>query len=327
MRKYKVGVTDHLFSDLNIEQEILEQADAEVLDLKLTSGLEFTQAALNCDGFINAWLKFDQSVIAKLFKCKIIARYGIGVDNVDLAEATKKGIYVTNVPDYGNEEVAVHTLSLLLALSRRLFKYSGDVRAGKWDYHVSPPIHRLSEQVVGLVGFGRIAQAVAVRASAFGMQILAYDPFLDVKNVIPNNNVKQVNSLEEMLPKCDYLSLHLPLNSETKYLLNEARFSLMKESCFLINTSRGAVVDEDALYLALQEGRLAGAALDVLEMEPPSLSHPLFSLENVIVTPHAASYSEEAMLNMRRFAAEQVVMVLKGSVPTNLINKEVLEKG
>lgn len=323
VKQYVVGVTDHPFESLSVEREILEKANIKVIDLNVNTINELLQAGAFCHGLINTWVNINSNIIQKLVNCKIIARYGIGVDNIDLEAATKKGIYVTNVPSYGTEEVAVHAMSLLLAMARKLHIYSKTVSAGEWDYNVAAPIHRLSQQTLGLVGFGRIARTVAAKAQIFGLKILAYDPYVDPK-IMAGANVKSVDKLESMLPYCDYLSLHVPLNEFTNQLLNSETLKLMMPSAVIINTSRGKVIDEEALFNALIEKRLAGAALDVLEEEPPLRENPLIRLENVLITPHTASYSEEAIISMRKTAAEQVVKALAGDVPEHIVNKDVI---
>jgi len=255
-------------------------------------------------------------------KCRIISRFGIGIDNVEIATATRKGIVVTKVPDYCIDEVSDHAMALLLAIVRKIPFANARVQAGEWQMPSVVPIHRLRGTVLGLVGFGRIPQLLAPKAQAFGMRVIASDPYVH-EEVMSRAGVKRVE-FAELVKTADYISIHAPLMPETNHLFNAAVFSQMKPTAYLVNTARGSVVDEVALAAALDKGQLAGAALDVVEKEPPSGS-PLLGRDNVILTPHTGFYSEESLAELQTKAAEEVVRVLSGEAPRNPVNPEVLK--
>jgi D-3-phosphoglycerate dehydrogenase / 2-oxoglutarate reductase len=252
----------------------------------------------------------------------VISRFGIGVDNVDIAMATSKGIVVTKVPDYCLDEVSDHAMALLLALIRKIPSSNTRTQSGKWEMKAVVPIHRLRGTVLGLVAFGQIPQLVAPKAQAFGMQVITYDPYVS-DDVLKRANVRRVE-LDELIRTSDYISLHCPLTPETKHLFSAEAFQKMKRSAYLVNTARGPVIDEAALAQALDQKLIAGAALDVMEKEPPGTS-PLFGRDNIIVTPHASFYSEESLVDLQTKAAEEVVRVLSGQAPRNPVNPEVLK--
>jgi D-3-phosphoglycerate dehydrogenase len=243
------------------------------------------------------------------------------VDNVDIEAATRAGIVVTKVPDYCIDEVSDHAMALLLSLVRKIPFSSARAHAGRWEMPAVTPIHRLRGTVLGLVGFGRIPQLVAPKAKAFGMRVMAYDPYVPL-NVMEQAGVGRLEFVE-LLKISDYISIHSPLLPETHHLFSTEVFSQMKPGALLVNTSRGPVVDEAALARALDTKQLAGAALDVLEQEPP-VNSPLFGRENVILTPHTSFYSVESLEELQTKAAEEVVRVLCGQPPRNPVNPEAL---
>jgi D-3-phosphoglycerate dehydrogenase len=252
----------------------------------------------------------------------VIARYGIGVDTVDVAAASTAGIMVTNVPDYCIDEVSDHTLALMLALARGVVRAMPATLAGMWDLETVRPLHRLRGQTLALIGFGRIGRAVAAKASPLGLRILAYDPYLP-PDVIRAGGAEPAH-LPTALREADILSIHVPLTAVTRHLVDSAALEQMKSSAFLVNTARGALVDTVALTTALKRGRLAGAALDVLESEPPPDDLELRRLPNVILTPHSAFYSEESLIESQTRAAEEVARVLRGERPLSLVNADAL---
>jgi len=251
-------------------------------------------------------------------RCRIIARYGIGVDNVDLGAATAKGIVVTNVPDYCVDEVSDHALALLLACARRIPGLAGRVRSGRWDARDAAPMHRLRGQTLGLVGFGKIPRRLADKARALGLEVIAFDPYVAGDEMEARG--VQKTSLPGLLARCDFVSVHAPLAPETQGMIAEAELRAMKRSAYLINTARGPLVLESALLRALEEEWIAGAALDVLQHEPPAADHPLQRFANVILTPHVAFYSEESVQELQRKAAEEVVRALSGRPPRSPVN-------
>jgi D-3-phosphoglycerate dehydrogenase len=261
-------------------------------------------------------------MIGQMMRCRIIARFGIGVDNVDIAAATNAGIVVTRVPDYCIDEVSDHTMALLLALARKIPFANSRAHAGRWEMSAVVPVHRLRGSVLGLVGFGRIPQLVAPKAKAFGLRIISYDPFVS-DEIMNRAGVEKVH-FSELVSTSDHISIHTPLVPETNHLFNADVFPRMKPTAHLINTARGSIVDEEALAQALDQGHLAGAALDVLSQEPPSMS-PLFGRHNVILTPHMSFYSAESLIDLQSKAAEEVVRVLTGELPRNPVNPEALK--
>ena len=254
----------------------------------------------------------------------MIARYGTGTDIVDVDAATRHGILVTNVPnDWCENEVADHAMTLLLAAARKVCRYDQATRAGIWRWQTGEPIYRISGRTLGLLSFGAIAQAVCRRAAGFGMRVIASDPYVPAAEIADRGAVPV--SLEELLEQADYLVIQAPLTKETHHLIGEPELRRMKPTAILINTARGPIVSDQALYQALREGWIAGAALDDIEEEPAKLrdwtpSNPLFSLDNVIITPHAAYYSVEAIHTVRDFAASEVVRVLTGQPPLSPVN-------
>lgn len=317
--KAKVVITDYVWESLDVERKTLGDL-AELIPLKTKKPEEFLDAAKDCDALLNTYAgPITAEVMARMPKCRIIARYGIGVDTIDLEAATRAGIIVTNNPTYCIEEVAEHTMALLLACARKVAFYDRMVRAGRWEVPPGKPIYRLAGRTLGLVGFGNIARAVAVRAAAFGMRVLYADPFVKEG---PGTKVE----MNALLSESDFLSLHPPLTAETRKLMNDGAFSRMKPSAFLINCARGPVVDTEALVRALDAKTIAGCALDTTDPEPLPDPHPLRGRDNVIIIPHAAWYSEKAMEGLQAGAPGEVRRVLSGEWPVNVVNKAVKGK-
>ena len=321
---FVVAVTDYVFPSLEPEQRVLAPLGVELRPGQCRSEEEIIELTKGAHAVLNCYAKMTARVIEKLDRCKIIARYGIGVDNVDLVAATRAGILVTNVPDYCVDEVSDHALALMLALARQIVLGDGAVREGRWDVVAHAGIRRLRGQTLGLLGFGKIARAVAAKVQAIGMKVLAYDPYVDSELIAPYG-AEAVN-LDRLLAEADALSVHVPLSPETRNLIGEGELTRMKPTAFLINTSRGGIVDEQALAEALNAGRIGGAALDVLSVEPPPLDHPLRKLPNVILTPHFAFYSRESVIELQTKAAEEVARALKGDPPRSPVNPEVLAR-
>ena len=321
--KAKVVITDYVWESLDVEKKTLAGL-AELVAMKTKKPEEFLGEAADCDALLNTYAgPITGDVMAKMPKCRIIARYGIGVDTIDLDAATRAGIIVTNNPTYCIEEVAEHTMALLLACARKIAFYDRLVRAGRWEVPPGKPIHRLAGRTLGLVGFGNIARQVAIRAAAFGMRVLYADPFVkDGQFDAPGKKVE----LDALFADADFVSLHPPLTAETRKLMNDAAFSKMKPSAFVINCSRGPVIDTEALVRALDAKRIAGCALDTTDPEPLPDPHPLRGRDNVIVVPHAAWYSEQAMAGLQAGAPGEVRRVLSGEWPVNVVNRAVKGK-
>lgn len=265
--------------------------------------------------------KITRKVIKSAKKLKGIVRYGIGVDNIDLNAATERRISVANVPDYCIGTVADHTFALLLALSRNVIKADKRVKEGKWGLAPELKGVDLEGKVYGIVGLGRIGRAVAFRAKGFGMKVVAYDPYVD-KNKASELGVEIVG-LDTLLKSSDFISIHVPLTNETRAMIGEKELRLMKKTAYLINVARGPVIDEKALIKALKECWIAGAGLDVLEKEPPDPDNPLLKLDNVVVSPHIAAFTEEAFYRLEMIAVKETIRILQGKLPTNLVNREI----
>jgi len=318
---HKVVLTDYGWPNLDLEKEILEKGGAELIATHCSTESDVLAATAEADAIVTEYAPITRAVILAAKKCKVISMNAAGYDNVDVAAATQEGVVVANVPDYCHEEVADHAMALLLACARRVVSFCQDISCKTWDFKSAGEMKRMRGQTLGLIGFGGIAINVARRAKPFGMRIIAYDPYLP-SEVFDQEGVRQV-SLDELLKDSNFVSIHIPKTPETVGLISEEQLRLMKPHSFLINTSRGGIVDETALNETLRSGRLEGAALDVLAVEPPDFSNPLFERENVVITPHCAFYSEDAMVEVRTRAAEQALKVLAGEWPPNLVNREL----
>ena len=321
--KPKVVLTDYVWDSLDVEQQTLEGL-ATLIALQTKKPEEFFPEAADCDALLNTYAgPITAEVMARMPRCKIIARYGIGVDTIDLPAATEAGIIVTNNPTYCIEEVAEHTMALLLGCARKVALYDRLVRQGRWEVPPGKPMFRLVGRTLGLVGFGNIARAVAVRAAAFGMRVLYCDPFVPAgRAAVPG----EPRELAALLHESDFVSVHPPLNAETRGMIGDAAFAQLKPTAFLINCARGPIVDTAALVRALDAGRIAGCALDTTDPEPLPDSHPLRGRDNVIITPHTAWYSEQAMVGLQAGAPQEVRRVLTGQWTVNVVNKAVKGK-
>jgi len=321
--KAKVVLTDYVWDSLDVEKNTLEGV-AELVALKTKTPEEFLPHAADCDALLNTYAgPITAETMAQMPNCKIIARYGIGVDTIDLDAATAAGIIVTNNPTYCIDEVAEHTMALLLACARKVAFYDRLVRAGRWELPPGKPMFRLAGSTLGLVGFGNIARQVATRAAAFGMRILFFDPFVEEGK---HGIAAKKSELEALLAEADFVSLHPPLVPETRKLIDDAALERMKPSAVLINCARGPIVDTEALVRALDNKAIAGCALDTTDPEPLPEVHPLRGRDNVILTPHAAWYSEQAMAGLQAGAPAEVRRVLTGQWPVNVVNRAVKAK-
>ncbi len=324
MPRFKVVVTDFNYADLEVEREALARWNAELHGFHCATPQEVVRVARDADAIISQYAPIDAEVISELRKCRVIGRYGIGVDNIDVQAATERGIAVINVPSYCEDEVSDHALAMLLAWTRRIPHYAAEVREGVWDWKTGRPIHRLRGKVLGLLGFGKIARLLAKKAKPLGFVILAHDPYLPPE--IFEEHGAQPVGFEELLARSDFLSLHVPLTPETRHLINAEALALMKPTACLINTSRGGVVDERALADALKQGQLAGACLDVMEKEPPDTDNELLKLPQVLISPHVAWYSEESERDLRRKIATDIGRALNGLLPEGLVNRELARR-
>ncbi len=320
----RILITDIAWPDLEIEQEVLAAVDGEVMLAGDGTPEEIIALAPQADAILTCWKDVPAEALDIAPNCQMVSRYGIGLDNIPIGRATELGMLVTNVPDFCLEEVSDHVMALLLATARQLFPLARTPERSGWTRETPRPIPRVKGQTLGLIGFGNIARALVPKALGFGLRVIAYTPRLQPQDA--PQGVEVTNDLSEMLAASDYVSIHCPLTEETAHLINDAALAQMKSDALLINTSRGGVIDEEALTRALREGRIGGAALDVTDPEPPSAVNPLLTLENVIVTPHAAFYSVAATAELARKAAKNVVTVLRGEVPKTVVNAEVLDQ-
>jgi D-3-phosphoglycerate dehydrogenase / 2-oxoglutarate reductase len=316
-----VHITDSDFADTAIEAELLAPAGATLARHACHSAADVIDACRAAEALIVQWAPITREVVAGLPQLKAIARLGVGVDMIDVAAASELGVAVCNTPNYCVEEVALHALSLLLALARRLASLPSAVAAHRWGFSaLDGPIPRLSEQTLGLIGVGRIGGRLAQYARALGLSVIAYDPYVSTSELPPVPLV----SLDELLARSDYVSVHCPLTAETRNLVNAQALARMRPSAYLINVSRGAIVDSAALNTALRAGALAGAGLDVLPKEPPDWADPILTAPNLILTPHLAWYGAGAPERMRREAATALVQLMAGERPAGLLNPGVL---
>jgi len=324
--KPKVVIADYDFGDVSIEQSIVTSAGFELIAAHCKSEDDVIAVAANADAVLTQYAEIGKRAIQSSTLCKVNARYGILVDFVDVDAATANNIIVTNVPnDWCMNEVADHAVALLLALVRKLPNYDRATRAGDWHWQSGRPIQRFQEGTVGLFSFGAIAKEVARRIKGFGVHnIIACDPYADKKDAAAE--AVRLVSFEELLEKSDYLVIQAPLTDETRGRFSEAELRRMKKGSILVNTARGPIVRDEDLYRVLSDGWLAGAGLDDIEEEPAKRANwkpdnPLFKLENVIITPHAAYYSERSIQIVRRFASEEAVRVLRGEAPLSPVNR------
>lgn len=319
-KRPKIVITDCDHHSVEIEKKILSEIEPELILAGCNTEEEVIEIVQDADGIINQYVPITRRVIESLKRCKVIVRYGVGVDNIDIEAATEHKVMVVNVPDFCIDEVSTHAMALILACARGIILLDRKIKKKKWDFTFAKPFFRTQGKILGLFGLGNIARSVAKKASGFGFKIIAYDPYISkVEHGI------ELVKFSQLLSDSDFVSIHVPLTEETKHTIGEKELKMMKRTAYLINTSRGPLVDEQALYVALKEGWIAGAALDVMEKEPPDWGDPLFTLENLIVTPHISFYSEESYVELKTKTAEAVLAVLKGERPRSVVNPQVLK--
>jgi D-3-phosphoglycerate dehydrogenase / 2-oxoglutarate reductase len=308
-----IAVTDSPFPSLDPAKAALARIDPELRLAKSASAEDILAVARDADAILVTYAKLSGNLLRQLTRCKAIGRFGLGVDNIDITAALERGITVTYVPDYCMQEVSDHAMALLLALARKILLSNALVQAGRWDMPAVVPIHRLAGRVLGLVGFGNIPRALAPKAKAFGLRVVAHDPYVAQQAVVAAG-VESV-SFDRLLEISDFVSIHAPLLPATRGLFNAEVLRKMKEGACLINTARGPLVDEGALVSALDAGHLAGAALDVVAVEPLPKESGLIGRDNVVLTPHTAFYSVEALNELQTKCAADVARVLSGEAP------------
>ena len=321
--RFKVLITDYVWPNTDVEREVLARIGAQAVESDSPDEQRLAELAADCDAILTCFFKVTDKVIRSAPNLKVVARYGVGVDNIAVDTATELGIPVTYVPDYCIEEVADHTMTLLLTLARSVVNLNAEVRSGGWDPGVGRPVYRLRGKTVGIVGLGRIGRAVAERVKPFGFKIVVHDPYLS-EDMFPAGQAPNFVSFDELLETADFVSVHTPLTTNTRHLIGEPELRKMKRSAFLVNTCRGPVIDEYALARALDGGELAGAGIDVLEGEPPPADHPIRSARNAVITPHTAFYSEESLHELQTRTAQCAADVLCGKVPDNVYNADAL---
>jgi D-3-phosphoglycerate dehydrogenase len=302
-------ITDFQFPNIDSEKSIIEDAGGQLAALQCKTEQDVIERAADADVLLVQWAPITRSVIERLANCKVIIRYGIGLDNIDLQAARNRGITVRNIPDYCIDEVADHTVALALSLARQVAAIDRQVRQGKWSIVPPRPLPASRESTFVTIGFGRIARAVLERARAFKFQLATCDPYLGADVEFPPD-VARVE-FDEALAMADILALNVPLTTETRHMLDAVAFAQMKPTALLINTARGALVDTVALAAALEDGTIAGAGLDVFETEPLSFDHPLRRCSNALLTSHVSWYSELSGPNLQRMAAEEAVRSLR----------------
>jgi len=321
-----VVIADHDYGDVDIERAIIEDAGLRLVAAQCKTEDDVIAAASDADAIIAQYATVGAKAIGALTRCQVIARYGTGTDIIDVDAATRRGVLVTNVPnDWCENEVADHAMALLLAAARKICRYDQATRSGTWRWQAGEPIHRIDGRTLGLLSFGAIAQAISRRAAGFGLRVIASDPYMPAADISARGAAPV--TLEELLEQSDYLVIQAPLTKETHHLISQPELRRMKPTAILVNTARGPIVSDNALYQALSENWIAGAGLDDIEEEPAKQrdwtpDNPLFGLDNVIITPHAAYYSEEAIHTVREFAAHEVVRVLTGQQPLSPVNAQ-----
>jgi D-3-phosphoglycerate dehydrogenase len=321
---FRVVLIEHGYASIDVERRIIEKAGGELVDadkLPLSKALELCREA---DGVLFRRIDMTCEMIRQFRKCRIIVRYGIGTDNVDVAAATQANIIVGHVPSYCIDEVSTHAIALLLACARKIVSTHKRMEQGRWDVHRDDPIFRLAGKTVGIVGLGNIGRSVARKLGGWNMKLLAYDPFVDPEKT-RESGVDLVD-FEALCRSSDFITLHCPLLPETKHLINAKSLGWMRRGAVIVNTARGSVIDSEALREAIDSDHIALAALDVFEQEPLAVDSPLRRHPRVVVTDHTAWYSEEAQAELQRTAAEELARVCAGGLPRSLANPEVIER-
>ncbi|TAK31600.1 MAG: C-terminal binding protein [Chloroflexota bacterium] len=320
----KVAITIDLPEWL-LDKRPLEEFEVQFIKRQCNNEDEVAALASDADAVICGFEPFTRRVMESMSQCKIIAVEGTGYQGVDVRAATDLGIIVTNIPDYCTEEVSDHVMAMILAMNRRLFLCDRITKAGNWGIvkwrTMIGPVSRLRGQTLGIIGLGKIARALVPKAQGFGLNTIACDPYIE-PGAADKLGVRLVD-LNELLSQSDFVSIHALLTPENRHMLGPKEFQMMKPTAYLVNTARGGLIDEQALAAALSQGLIAGAALDVTDPEPPSLDNPLFQMDNVLITPHSAQFSEAAMAEMIRRPAEEIARVLQGSWPVAVVNPEV----
>lgn len=316
----KVVITDHDYMNFEEEIALFKSVGAKLVIAQCKTEDEVIEAAQGAIGLINADLPITRKIIESLPDLKVIARYGIGVDHIDVEAANDHQVYVANVPDYCQEDVADHALALIMTLTQKILHLNNQVKKGHWAFSDAAPLHRLNTQTVGLISYGGIARILSRKLQAIGFTVIAYDPYL--KDFQDELDVELV-PLETLMSRSDVISVHAPLVKETRHLIDKELLRLAKPNAIIVNAGRGAVINETDLIEALLDGTIAAAGLDVLEQEPVDPKHPLLEMENVLLTPHVAFYSEESMQELKEKTVLNILDVLKGKKPRYAIHSKL----
>ncbi|MBC24767.1 MAG: hydroxyacid dehydrogenase [Rhodobiaceae bacterium] len=308
-----VVVTDSPFPSLDPAKKALEEANAEVVQAPSSSEEDIIKAAENADAILVTYAKLNENILRSLKNCKAIGRFGIGVDNIDLKVAGELGISVNYVPDYCLDEVSDQAMAMIISMARKIPQSNKLVQSGRWEMPAVVPMYRLRGKTVGLIGFGNIPRLMTPKAQAFGFNVIASDPYAP-KELFEKYGVESV-SMDELYERSDFISVHAPLLPETKGLVNKDAFKKMKDTAIIVNTARGPLINEKDLIEALDKNEIGGAGLDVVETEPLPENSPLIGRDNVILAPHTAFYSVEALEELQTKAASDVARVLNGEEP------------
>ncbi|ERH04207.1 MAG: phosphoglycerate dehydrogenase related dehydrogenase [uncultured archaeon A07HR60] len=313
-------VSDNDFPDLSVERELVSDVDVEIIEAQAHDEREVVEAVSDAepDAILGQYAPITREAMEAVPDLRAIGRYGIGVDTIDIEAATEHGVVAINVPDYCVDEVPTHAMALILSVERRTAFYTDEIASGNWDFKSGQPIYRLRGRTLGLAGFGKLPRHLVEKATAFGLDPIAYDPYVDATDMA-EYGVEKV-SFQELLEQSDVISVHTPLTDETRNLFGADAFTTMDNDATIINTSRGPVIDVTALYDAIVDGELRGAGLDVMPEEPPTEEHPLFSLDETVMTPHVAWHSEESFVQLRRTICEDLLRVLRDDSPENPVN-------
>ncbi len=319
MGKARVIVTDDRYGSYREEEEVLGAIDVELEVKNLASEEEAIAVLSRADGILVNLFPLTARIISRLERCRVISRYGVGYDNVDVNAATKKGIWVARVPDYSLEEVSDQALALLLGCARMVVYKDRKIREGGWNLQKDARIFRMAGKTLGLLGYGAIARCFHRKVSGFGFaRILVHDPYVGAADI--QRTGAETSDLRRLLAESDYISIHVPLSDETRGMIGRKELGLMKKTAILINTSRGPIVDEDALADAVRDGKITGAGLDVFRKEPLPPDSPLKNLDRVILSDHTGWCSEESVVELKTKAAQNVAAVLSGGKPIYPVN-------
>jgi D-3-phosphoglycerate dehydrogenase len=310
------------WANIDYFEKRAREANATVVSVRSENENDFTNAVRDASAIVVIARKVTRDTIEGLSRCELILALSVGYDCVDVNAATERGIPVSNVPAYCTDDVANHSMALLMAVARKLNLLDRETKQARWDYNVAKPIYNFKGKCLGIIGLGRIGRAVVKKAKGFDMEVAAYDPYVR-DDIFRRLKVIRKKRLDDLLKDSDYISIHAPLTSETFHLIDKRALGLMKKHSVIVNTARGNIIDEQALYLSLKNGSIAGAGIDVLGIEPPEKNFSLLSLDNALVTPHIAWYSEESIERVRIQGMDEVINVFKGNRPQYIVNPEV----